>query len=142
MTKMSSDDRPALLARVVAHVRARVPDLLAIYRFGTWGTVAERTDSDLDIAVLADSPLDPMKRFELAAELARVAGRDVDLADLRAADSVFRAQVISTGVRLFAVDERASGIFEDFVYANYARLNEERKYILRDIRDRGSIHGR
>jgi hypothetical protein len=82
-----------------------------------------------------------MKRFDLAAELARIVSRDVDVADLRSADSVFRAQVISTGERLFATDERASGIFEDFVYADYARLNEERKYILRDIRDRGSVYG-
>lgn len=141
MTKMPAEDRPALIQRVIAQIRASVPDLQAIYRFGTWGTAAERMDSDLDIAVLAGTALDAMKRFDLAAELARIVGRDVDVADLRSASSVFRAQVISTGERLFATDERASGIFEDFVYADYARLNEERKYILRDIRDRGSVYG-
>ena len=30
--------------------------------------------------------------------------------------------------------------FEDFVFASYARLNEERRGILEDIRRRGRIH--
>lgn len=141
MTIRSTEDRKAIAARLVAHIRSFVPDLLAIYRFGTWGTTAERPDSDLDIAILAIGPLDSIKRFDLMTELARIAGRDVDVADLRSADAVFRAQVVSTAERLFAANDRACGDFEDFVYSDYARLNEERKHILRDIRDRGSVYG-
>ena len=33
-------------------IRAAFPDTEAIYRFGSWGTDAERIDSDLDIALL------------------------------------------------------------------------------------------
>jgi hypothetical protein len=32
--------------------------------------------------------------------------------------------------------------FLDFVLSDYARLNEERRHILRDVRERGTVHGR
>lgn len=50
-----------------------------------------------------------------------------------------RSQVISTGKRLYCGDRLACERFEDYVYAAYARLNEERRGILEDIRQRGTI---
>jgi len=65
----------------------------------------------------------------------------VDLIDLRSASTVMRAQVVSTGERLFCANEPACGEFEDRVYSDYARLNEERHHILNDIKARGRIYG-
>lgn len=51
-----------------------------------------------------------------------------------------RSLVLATGIRLFEANESAVDAFENFVYADYARLTEEREAIIDDIRRRGSIH--
>ena len=65
----------------------------------------------------------------------------MDQVDLRSASTVMRAQVISTGERLYCANEPYCGEFEDRVYSEYAHLNEERQHILNDIRERGRIYG-
>ncbi len=126
----------------MAEIHAAVPGVLAIYRFGTWGTRNERAQSDIDLAILASEPLAATTRWQLAQHLAGIAKRDVDLVDLRKASTVMAAQIIAKGVRLCCSDENACAQFEDFVYASYARLNEERRAILNDIQARGSVYGR
>lgn len=129
------------LIRLVEKVRAALPDVIAIYVFGSQAAGIAGPESDIDLAVLNDSPLSQVTCWDLAQELAREAGRDVDLVDLRAASTVMRAQVISKGQRLFCADERKCAEFEDYVYSAYARFNEERRAILQDIRQRGSVYG-
>jgi hypothetical protein len=68
--------------------------------------------------------------------------RDVDLVDLLAASTVLRAQVIAYGERLYCGAQFACETFENYVFASYARLNEERDAILRDIRQRGQVYAR
>lgn len=115
-------------------------DILAVYRFGSWGTDAQRPDSDIDLAILATAPLDPVELWELAQKLAVPAGRDVDLVDLLQAGTVMRMQVISGGTRLFQSDFRAVEEFEDRVFSAYVRFNEERKDILNQVRERGAVY--
>ena len=138
---MTTQDQAKLLEQVVTEIRATVPGVLAIYRFGTWGRGDERAESDIDLAILPVQSLAATTRWQLAQHLAAVANRDVDLVDLRSASTVMAAQVIANGVRLFCSDENACAEFEDFVYASYARLNEERRAILSDIQTRGSVYG-
>lgn len=137
----AQDSRAKLIADIVARLRAAVPDLLAIYRFGTWGTQDERADSDLDLAVLVPVRLPAARLWEIAQQLADLVGRHVDLVDLRVASTVMSAQIVSQGERLFCSDEKQCAEYEDCVYASYARLNEERREILRDIRQRGQVYG-
>ena len=131
-----------LLHRLVLQLQKDIPGLFAVYRFGSWGTTAERADSDIDLAVLATIPLESVRRWELAQQLAVIAGRNVDLVELSAASTVMRAQAVAQGERVFCADETRCSEFEDFVYSDYARLNEERRAILDDIRERGSVYGR
>jgi hypothetical protein len=63
--------------------------------------------------------------------------RDVDLIDLRAASTVMRMQVLSIGTCLATFDDLARRTFEMYTYADYARLNEERRDILKGITARG-----
>ena len=69
-----------------------------MYRFGSSVTGAARLDSDIDIAFLADGPLDPRARFAWQETLAIALGRSVDLVDLRSASTVMASQVVTTGV--------------------------------------------
>jgi hypothetical protein len=65
----------------------------------------------------------------------------VDLIDLRSASTVMRVQVLEHGIVLY---ERNSGnrqAFEATALSAYARLNEERRGIIHDIRQRGRVHG-
>lgn len=130
-----------LREELVKTILDALPDCLAVYRFGSWGSGAERPDSDIDLALLPVDPVDSVFRWELAQRLAALAAHDVDLVDLRSASTVLRMQVISSGERLYCRDAAAVEQFEDFVFSSYARLNEERHGILADIAARGSVYG-
>jgi predicted nucleotidyltransferase len=123
-------------------LREAIPDCQAIYRFGSWGSDAERSDSDIDLAILPVTPLDPVQRWDLAQKLASLARRDVDLVDLLRASTVLRMQVVANGQRLYTADFNVVEQFEDTVFSSYVRLNEERRGILDDVRQRGNIHGK
>ncbi len=87
-------------------VRQAIPDLIVLYRFGSQTKGLARPDSDVDLALLARQPVPPLRRFELAQELAAHLHRDVDFVDLCATSTVMRMQVISTGECLFTVSDR------------------------------------
>jgi uncharacterized protein len=126
---------------LITHIRQSIPDLIALYRFGSQAKGTARPGSDIDLAVLAHNPIPNLRRFELAQELAIQLHRDVDLVDLRTASTVMRMQVISTGVCLDAPDQPARREFEMYVYSDYARLNEERHEIVKGITKRGMVYG-
>ncbi len=95
----------------------------------------------MDLAVLARDPIPNLRRFELTQELAVQLHRDVDLVDLRNASTVMRMQVLSTGMCLDTQDESARREFEMYAYSDYARLNEERREILKRISTSGLVYG-
>lgn len=129
-------------ARVIHTVCQRVPGVIAVYRFGSSVEGPLRADSDLDYAVLARRPLEPMERFELQEDLALALGRSVDLVDLRRASVVMRMQVIARARVLASYDPVEQERFEITVYSSYARLNEERRDILTQIMEERSVFGR
>ena len=126
---------------LVEYIKKSIPDLIALYRFGSQAKGTARPDSDVDLAVLSRVALSELRRFELAQELATQLHRDVDLVDLRSASTVMRMQVISTGECLNAPGESARREFEMYAYSDYARLNEERREILKRVRMSGLIYG-
>jgi uncharacterized protein len=126
---------------VIEYIRQSVPSLIALYRFGSQAKGLARPESDLDLAVLACNPIPAVRRFELAQELAIQLHRDVDLVDLRTASTVMRMQVISTGECLDAPNEPTRREFEMYVFSDYARLNEERREILKRISASGLVYG-
>lgn len=125
---------------ILAFLAERLGESPAVYLFGSRAAGEGRADSDFDIAVLADAPLSPEVRHELAGELADRLGHDVDLIDLQTAPTVLRNQVIMHGHPLHDPTPETEA-FADFVVSDYARLNEERAAILEDVRRRGRIHG-
>lgn len=134
---VGSDD-----ATVIAAIAAAVPDVQAIYRFGSSVTGPVTSDSDVDLAVLAPRPLSVTTRLDMQERLAAALRRPVDLVDLRESSTVMAMQVVSTGLLLHDGDARTRGAFEDRVYSGYARLNEERRGILDRIAREGTVYGR
>jgi predicted nucleotidyltransferase len=127
--------------RIIETLRSALPELLAVYRFGSHGSLSERSDSDIDLAVLALQPLDPLRVWDLGQELAVKLKREVDLVDLARASTVLAAQVVTAGTRLYCADRNRCSLHEDYILSSYARLNEERKDILTDTLRRGSVYG-
>lgn len=128
------------LRSVLEPLLSDVTDLVALYRFGSRAAGEAHPRSDLDLALLA-APLDPMERFELQERIARQLAIDVDLVDLRRASTVLLVQVIDRGEVLIDASPIEREHFEARALSDYARLQEERRGILDDIRDRGSVHG-
>jgi len=130
-----------VLKQCVKCIRHALPEVSAIYLFGSAASGQMHANSDIDLAVYSSQKLEKLQLWDLSQKLAVIAGRDVDLIDLHAASSVLRMQVISRGKRLLCIDRTLCEQFEDFVFSDYARLNEERSGILADIRQRGSVYG-
>ncbi|MCH7226435.1 nucleotidyltransferase domain-containing protein [Haloferula sp. A504] len=124
MPRLSPDRRDAILESV------KVLKPAAVYLFGSYGTDRQHPGSDLDLAILTSTPLDPVELFELGNHLAERLHLEVDLVDLDRASTVMRKEVLRTGERLQAADLSAARQFEMLALSDYARLNEERAEIL------------
>ena len=128
--------------QAVRLIREAMPDVVAAYRFGSSATGGFRAESDVDLAFLGRKPLAPVERFLLQEGLANALRRDVDLVDLLAASTVMRMQVVSRGHPIFDGSPGERRRFETYVFSSYARLNEERRALLDQIRRDGVIHAR
>lgn len=126
---------------IVTRLRREFPDTAAIYRFGSTVQGDARADSDVDLAILPERPVEPLRRFAVQEQLALELHRNVDLVDLAAASTVLRMQIVSGGRVLATIDQRKRDIFEDYVFSSYARLNEERRAILEQIAREGRVYG-
>jgi len=128
-------------AAFVQTLQTRLPDLLAIYAFGSRIHGTAGPDSDLDLAVLVAGYADPLTVFDLAGTLADAAGCAVDLLDLRAASTIMQYQIITTGHRWWAKDGQAA-LFEAAILSEKTALDTARAGLLSDIEQRGTVYGR
>jgi predicted nucleotidyltransferase len=132
---------PAMNHDAILHaLQHRVPDLLAVYAFGSQVQGTAGPQSDLDLAVLVAGLADPVSLWGLSGDLADLAGCPVDLLDLRAASTVMQYQVITTGERWWAKDAQAT-LFESAVLSDKTELDTARADLLADIQTTGVIHG-
>jgi predicted nucleotidyltransferase len=113
-----SDRHPGLVPLLDLLVEV-VPTLQAVYLFGSEASGRASTESDLDLGVLAEAPLPNDVRWQLAAELAQRAGRDVDLVDLRQVDPILAFQILSRGERLLVRDSHAQAVWEMTALSRY-----------------------
>lgn len=80
------------------------PEIVLAIVFGSTAKGEDRRDSDLDIAVVADPPLDSAGQQELVRRVSAQCGRPVDLVDIRTAGQPLLGQVFR-GVRVLGKDE-------------------------------------
>ena len=126
---------------VLASVRAKIPNLTALYVFGSQARGTPRQDSDLDLAVLAPGYIDPSLLWSLSNDIANLVNCEVDLLDLRAASTVMQYQVISTGKTVWDIGLQAH-LFEVYVLSEKLALDEAREPLLRAITKEGHVYAR
>lgn len=112
-----------------------------IILFGSFVKGTNRIDSDIDLAYFSKEPLSSYERFLLASELAVIAGREVDLIDLKQIDTVFTMQIFSQGKPIYIQDENEFTRQKMRAYSMYASLCEQRASVIESIKERGSVFG-
>lgn len=138
---MTQSEREALFDAARDAVLAAIPEVWAIYVYGSFARGEDWPDSDLDIAVL----LPPEQRIpdvlELIGEISKRAHRDVDLVDLRHAGDVLRHEVLESGRTLFESDSDKVLAWEASAMTRYVHYREEVREILEDFRRTGIGYG-
>jgi predicted nucleotidyltransferase len=75
--------------------------------YGSFASGKMRPDSDVDIAVLFDRPLDAKQKMDLAERLGKELSKTVDLADLFSLNGTILRQILCTGHVLVKNDPAA-----------------------------------
>lgn len=130
-----------LIEGIVRTVQQTIHGKCDIYLFGSQSSDSVNDNSDIDIALRTVELISLEILWSLRNQLESLCSRDIDLVDLNTCSTVMRMQVVSKGKRIFSVNESESECFENYVFSSYARLNEERAEILKDIEDKGSVYG-
>lgn len=126
---------------IISRLRAGLPDLLAIHAFGSQIDGTAGPNSDLDLAVLVGGYADPTQLWDIAGEIADLAGCPVDLLDFRAASTVMQYRILSTGQRWWAADSRAD-LYEAGILSDKTELDSARAALIADVQREGRIYGR
>ena len=84
--------------------------------FGSVAAGKERTDSDLDLAVMAKLPLSVEQKMALISELAQQIGRPVDLIDLRSVGEPLLGQILQHGVRVLGSDTHFANLMRKHLF--------------------------
>jgi predicted nucleotidyltransferase len=71
--------------------------MLGAWLYGSHAAGRSRPDSDIDVAVLFDEPLDPVSLFDAGSRLAAFMKAPVDLVDLRRASGLLRVEATQRG---------------------------------------------
>jgi predicted nucleotidyltransferase len=114
---------------LVEVVRRGVPDIDAIYLFGSVARGRTRPGSDVDVALLLPpgQKLSPDEFLATMAELEGLTHMAVDLSVLNTQTQLVHAkEVVTTGVCLFARSQERIRVFEMQVLSQYARFLEDR----------------
>lgn len=123
-------------------IRRAIPDVVAIYLFGSRAADNFRQNSDFDLAILLPGGrhIGHKELFDLKQDIALSIDQDVDLISLNDATLVMQYLITSSGVLLFGQHGGEILRFESLVLSMYQRFNEERKGILQEIHSSGKVY--
>ena len=119
------------VVQLSALLKSKFSDISLIYIFGSQASGDAHENSDVDIAILCINKIDPLVRWNIAAELADILKKDVDLVDLLEASTVMQHQIIFNGLCVFDPFEQQAS-FEMQVMSMYQHLNAERADIVKE----------
>ena len=109
--------------------------VLGIWMYGSRARDAHRPDSDIDLAVLCDAPLDPVDLFDASGRLAARLGSPVDLVDLRRAGGLLRVEATHRGKPLTPPTTEAD-LFTTHALSDHAAFAPNRRAATRAFEER------
>lgn len=139
---MATPDLDDLIERARASVVAALPDVVAVYVFGSAATGHYAPGSDLDVAVLGSRPLPSRDVYDLARALEVELGTDVDLVDLMTASTVLKYEVITQGRRVHCVDPSTVIVYEARCLSEYGRYRDGIAPLLDAVHETGQAYAR
>lgn len=114
-----------------------LPEIQAIYFFGSWGTAEQNKDSDLDLALLLApqeaKALGNLYASKLHKELESLLKLGIDLINLRETNTVLQKEIIADVRRVYCADAYAADEFEMLTMSYYQKLNDERAAVLQSF---------
>ena len=139
---MNSIDTPPV-SEIAARAKASLCDesgLKLAILYGSAATGKMRADSDVDIAVLFDRPLNGEKKMELIARLQTGLRRDVDLADLFSLNGTILKQILRKGHVLV---QSKPGVLAGLVQRMIYNQTDMMPYVSRTLMERQKrfVHG-
>lgn len=119
------------------------PGLQAVYLFGSAGTDDVTPTSDVDLAILLPPgpahSVTSIQLFEARCAVEKMLRADVDLVNLRKANTVLCHEIVKDVRRIYCADTYAADVFEMLCMSFYQKLNQERAEILDDIAISGRV---
>jgi len=131
---------PSRLTQIAQTIHNQLRDIWSIYVYGSQASNKALPESDLDVGVLGPEKISCLKLSETAQSTGILLQTQIDLVDLRSVPTDLQAQIVFKGKRTLFAEFNQVKTFEDFIFSSYSRLNEERRFILADIQQRGSIY--
>lgn len=115
----------------------------AIILFGSFARKTQNSESDIDIAFLADKMLPKKNVYSIKQKLEDIVNRDVDLIDLNSnIGDGFKYEIIINGKLLYCENEIEFDLYKIKVMREYQETNEGRQMVIDRIKKGGSIYGK
>lgn len=128
--------KPEIVSDLLVDIRQvlnRNPHILLAVLFGSLASNTAGVESDLDLAVSADRPLEANEKMQLIEDLANLTGRPVDLVDLSTVGEPLLGQIIVGGRRILGDDTRYALLLSKHLF-NQADFMPYQRRILRERR--------
>jgi predicted nucleotidyltransferase len=135
------DENEALFNSARDAVLRALPDVWAIYVYGSFARGEAWPGSDLDIAILLPPGRSIPDLLDLIGAISQRTGRDVDVADLRRAGDVLRREVLESGRTVFQADPDQVLAWEASALTRYGHYRQEVRGILEEFRRTGIGYG-
>lgn len=112
-------------------IQSLLPNVQAIYLFGSYYKQEIHKESDIDIALLLPHAGKIKSRhFDIVSDLVSRLGVAIDLVSLREVSTVLQFEIVNNSELLFFNDQNIVSEFEMYTYSFYQKLNEDRKDII------------
>lgn len=125
---------------IIDSIKDSIPELQALYLFGSQKDGTATSKSDVDVAYLSKGTFSYLERWDISQKLASLLSLDVDLVELSSTNTIFRYQILSTAERIYGEGYEVEN-FETLAYSFYLRFQEERKPIVDAIMKNKSVFG-
>lgn len=134
---MTQAQRKKIVNDALAALLKALPDVWAIYLYGSFARGDEFPGSDLDLAVLLAPREEVRNKLDVVAAVCEASGRDVDLVDLRQVGHVLQKEILVDGQPLYIDDADAVLEWEASALSDYAHHRQAISGILDDFAQTG-----